>query len=83
MSISREFYPEKNLFEAKAKKDYGNKAYQASNNPSTFQQKKNIFKNSVQTFFNLPFIQRLSKKEDAKFLFSEIVIYIMHADFFS
>ena len=26
----REFFPEKNMFEAKAKKDYGNKAYQAS-----------------------------------------------------
>ena len=24
----REFYPEKNQYEAKAKKDYGNKAYQ-------------------------------------------------------
>ena len=26
--LSREFYPEKNQYEAKAKKDYGNKAYQ-------------------------------------------------------
>ena len=28
MFFFREFYPEKNTFEAKAKKDYANKAYQ-------------------------------------------------------